>query len=278
MTQQFSLEQLLSQAGKRMRSDLKERLVPHPGELGTEREEIVRDFLRSYLPRKFEVSTGFAFDAAGSISQQLDIIIADATTCPRFETTGKKHFFPCESIVAVGQVKSKITSANEFRRALENLQSVKALDRSANGKARDHLTNEPIDQRCNHLHQIFTFLFVTGKMLSEEAVFLEMLEYMKDTESHLWPNVIVAIDRYMMTYCCDGGICSNPMPARGIAFQGNSTEHDVLMKFYLQLGRAIEVTRICNMPYWEYLHSAKSFDAEIWYSCISDPPPYLGSL
>src|SRR4029077_9173682 len=136
----FELESILRKAARRMRTDLKERLISHGGELGSSREEVLRDFLRSYLPTKFDISTGFAFDSIGTISKQLDIVIADGSNCPRFENAGKKRFFPCESIVAVGQVKSRLGSVKEFHNALENLVSAKALDRSAGGTAVDRKT------------------------------------------------------------------------------------------------------------------------------------------
>jgi hypothetical protein len=110
MMNNFSLLRLLQASGKRMKEELRERLTPHPGELGSNREEIIRDFRRRYLPRRFEVSNGFAFDASGRVSKQLDIVIVDSQVCPRFETAGGIRFFPCESVVAVGQVKSSLTS------------------------------------------------------------------------------------------------------------------------------------------------------------------------
>jgi hypothetical protein len=85
-----------------MQVDLEERLIDHPGELGTARKEIIRRFLRDYLPKRFEVATGFVFDSAGQVSNQMDVIIADSSVCPRFETAGSKFYFPCESVVAVG--------------------------------------------------------------------------------------------------------------------------------------------------------------------------------
>jgi hypothetical protein len=82
----LSLQELLRAAGRRMRADLAERLIPHPGELGIDREEAIRSFLRSYLPKRFEVANGFAFDAHGKVSRQLDVIVANSQACPRFET------------------------------------------------------------------------------------------------------------------------------------------------------------------------------------------------
>jgi hypothetical protein len=274
----LSLIQMLRVAGIRMSTDLKERLISHPGELGSDREEIIRNFLRSYLPKRFEVSTGFVFDSKGSLSKQLDIIIADSSVCPRFETVGGKRFYPCECVVAVGQVKSSVTSSAKLNDALENLRSVKTLDRSADGKALDRERQEPIDHITNHLHQIFTFLFITGEALSASFVKDKLIDYIGNYEPHLWPNVIFALDQYLITFCCDDGVCPNPMHARGIAVQPASDTQDIFLRLYLLLGRAIEVTSVCGMPYWEYLNDLNSWDATVWYPGTDDLPPFLSSL
>ncbi len=274
----FSLADLLKSSGKRMRADLAERLVPHPGELGTGREEIIRQFLRSYLPKRFEISTGFAFDSKGKVSQQLDIIVADALVCPHFETSGGNRFYPCESVVAVGQVKSSLTSRKEFHEALANLESAKGLDRSAGGWAIDSRHGEVINHRQNHLHQIFTFIFVTGVVLAEETVHEELMNYILTKAAHLWPNIVFALDKFLATYCCDGGICPNPMHARGVAMQPSSDEDEILMRFYLFLGGATEVTRVSSLPYWQYLQRAENTPSRVFYSATDDPPPYLSSI
>jgi hypothetical protein len=274
----FSVLNLLQGSGARMKQDLHERLTSHPGELGKDREEIIRQFLRHYLPKRFEVSHGFAFDSSGKLSEQLDIVIADSQVCPRFETPGGIRYFPCESIVAVGQVKSALTGRKQLQGALANLESVKSLDRSAKGKAIDISRQEYIDPLSNHLHQIFTFVFVIGQVLDENTMLSEITDHVLQTAVHLWPNVIFACDKYLLTFCCDRGICPNPMDARGIALQKASSDQDILMKLYLLLGMAIETTRVAHLPYWEYLNRITSWSAEVHYSSKEDPPPYLSSL
>jgi uncharacterized protein DUF6602 len=274
----FSLSDLLDSAGKRMSSDLAERLVAHPGEKGMGREQIIRQFLLSYLPKKFEIATGFAFDFSGAVSKQLDLVIANSLVCPRFETSGGNRFYPCESVVAVGQIRSSLRSRRDFRDALSNLESVKALDRSAGGKALDTEHNETIDHRNNYLHQIFTFLIVTGRALSGENLCYELIEYLETHEPFVWPNIVLVLDKYLVTYACDDGICPNAMHARGVAFQSASRRPDLLMRFYLLLGRAIEVTRVTSLPYWEYLQQANTWDAKVWYSSADDPPPLLRQI
>lgn len=276
---QLNLAKLLSLAGEHMSRDLKEQLISHPGELGTEREEVLRSFLRLHLPRRFEVSTGFIFDSAGNLSKQLDIIIADSLVCPRFETPGGKRIYPCECVVAVGQVRSSITSVSKLNEALLNLHSAKNLDRSAKGKAIDKKYDECIDNRENYLHQIFTFVFVTGKSLSIDTIKPEILNYISAYEPHLWTNVIFALDQYLVTFCCDDGVCPNPMHARGISFQSASDRQDILLRFYKLLGRAIEVTTVSGLPYWQYLDGVgEDWNADVWYSMAEYPPPLLRNL
>lgn len=274
----FSVQDLLQASGTRMKQDLQERLTSHPAELGRGREEVIRSFLRSYLPKRFEVSHGFAFDATGRTSEQLDIVIADSQICPHFEAPGGIRFFPCESVVAVGQVKSALTKRQQLKDALANLESVKSLDRSANGKAIDISRQEYIDPLSNHLHQIFTFVFVIGQVLHENTMLSEIMDHVLNTAVHLWPNIIFACDKYLLTFCCDGGVCPNPMDARGIALQRASSDQDILMKLYLLLSRAVETTRVAHLPYWEYLNSITTWSAQVHYSCREYSPPYLSSL
>ena len=272
------LLEMLRASGARLRRELNERLIVHPGELGQNREEILRQFLRDYLPKRYEVSTGFAFDCHGNLSQQLDVVIADSMVCPRLETSGGIRLFPCESVVAVAQVKSSLTSREHLNDALRNLASAKILDRSANGHAFDPIRGENIDPLNNHLHQIFTFLFVIGEALDGKTVRQELLDHVQRTPVHIWPNVLFAFDSYLVTFCCDSGVCPNPMDARGIALENESSQQDILLKLYLLLSRAIDQTRVASLPYWQYLESVTTWSAEVAYSSAEYPPPYLSSL
>lgn len=274
----FQLSKLLTFAADRMKSDLHTRLVAHPGELGTDREEVVRSFLRAYLPKRFEISTGFVFDANGALSKQIDVIIADSAVGAHFETVGGTRYFPCESVVAVGQIKSSLTSEAKLHEALDNLESVKSLDRSARGKAFDTRYNESIDPMSNYLHQIFSFVLVTGRSISETAIQMSILDYITKREASLWPNVFLALDKYLLTFSCSGGVCPNPMHALGIHLELAKQSPDLIMRFFILLGRAIEVTRVSGLPYWEYLHASKQWTGNTIFSATDNPPPLLSAL
>lgn len=274
----FQLTKLLTLAGDRMKSDLQTRLIDHPGELGADREEVVRSFLRAYLPKRFEISTGFVFDANGAVSKQVDVIIADSFVGAHFETVGSTRYFPCESVVAVGQIKSSLTSEQKLNEALDNLESVKSLDRSACGKAFDTRYNEAIDPASNYLHQIFSFVLVTGRSISKTTIQMSVLDYITKREPSLWPNVLLALDNYLLTFSCEVGVCPNPMHALGIHLELAEKSPDLIMRFFILLGRAIEVTRVSGLPYWEYLNASKQWTGNTIFSASDNPTPVLSSL
>lgn len=194
---------------------------------------------------------------------------------PEVRDLRRNTLYPCECVVSVGQVKSSLTSLDKFKSALDNLQSVKELDRSANGESYDTRFGEFLNNEENHLHQIFTFLFVIGKSLSPNAVKEELTERVQASNPHIWTNVIFSLDNYLITYCCDAGICPNPMDAYGIAIQKESTDVNILLKFYKMLGAASDITRTSGMPYWKYLSNLGTWDAEVYFSTADDPPPSL---
>ena len=106
-----------------------------------------------------------------------------------------------------------------------------------------------------------------GRILLEDAFRIPV--------EHL-PNVILALDRYLITYCCDHGVCPNPMDARGVAIQSTENPCDALLRFYLLLGQALNVIRTSELSYWEYLSRYHNVPASVLFSSVETPPPHLG--
>ena len=258
---EFRVPALLSSVAEQMRAALRQNLIPHPGELGTGREEVIREFLRKHLPRRFGVSTGFVFDAHGMVSRQMDVVIYDAHLCPSFEAVGGKTFFPCESVVAVGEVKSRLTSTKGIHEALANLRSAKELDRSAGNRNLSLTDGTPINQTQNHLDQIFSFLLIVDRCVSEKTMRDALFYSIRDHPRHQWPNISFYLDHYLVTYCCERGVCPNPMDAYAISCLEKQPAEILLLRFYTSLARAIEVTTVSRFAYWEYLHGAEPWDA-----------------
>ena len=111
-----------------------ERLVPHskhagadhPGEDGRYVEALIRAYLKKYLPRSLQVSTGFILRPAVKTglngrerrvdsdehSSQLDIIVHDADHYPAFQRFNDDVIIPPEGVVAIISVKKHLRARN----------------------------------------------------------------------------------------------------------------------------------------------------------------------
>ena len=107
--------------------------ISHPADSGKARENALRSLLKNYLPKRIAIDTGYIIDTQGNTSKQMDVVIYDSTIATIFDVNGIKYF-PCEIVIAVGQVKSDINSRERLSAALLNIESVKKLDRSNHGK------------------------------------------------------------------------------------------------------------------------------------------------
>lgn len=243
----MSLDEGPAAAVEAMASKLYSRLQSPPGELGTARAQVLRDFLRAQVPKRFEVSAGLAFDCHGHLSKPLDVVIFDATVCPRVQIPGNMFLFPCEAVVAVGQVKSSLTAHQQFREALEDLSSATSLDRSANCSAYGSPFGEALEPKDNHLHRIFSFLFITGAALNPDAVALDLHDAL-ETPIEWMPNVVVALDSYLITYGCD---YRRPKPTqeRNVVVQAIAQPVDAILSFCSLLAQALDVIRTSSPTY-----------------------------
>jgi len=91
--------------------------IQHNLSAGEAREDTLRELLKKYLPQRAGVDRGFVIDVHGKESKQIDVVIYDRTVGTAFEISGTKYF-PCEAVIAVGEVKSDINSEKNFRMLL----------------------------------------------------------------------------------------------------------------------------------------------------------------
>jgi hypothetical protein len=105
----------------------------HPGVKGIHAEDLIRDFLREYLPRRLEVGHGEIIDTheqsyhpidAGGRSAQTDIVITEEH--PFTFTRDRPGLFFVEGVRCVGEVKT-ILNSQELKSSLMNACKVKRL-------------------------------------------------------------------------------------------------------------------------------------------------------
>ena len=142
--------------------DEKRNKLRHPGEFGTYREGITRDFLQSFLPQRLAIDTGFIVNALGETSGQIDLVIYDPSLTPPLESKNRQRFFPVETVVAAGEVKSDVDKG-QFKDALIRLAKIKEmrsnLPNEASAAARWYrLGKTEYSPDKISLDQVFTFL------------------------------------------------------------------------------------------------------------------------
>ena len=174
--------------------------IEHPGESGRAREQILIAFIEQLIPSSFGVSTGFVVDALGGKSKQIDVVVYRTDFAPVFQIGGVKHFL-IESVVAVLEVKAAIDSHADLMKALDNIASVKALDRSNQGRNRlltDRVQSPFSVDRDQHPFQVFGVI-VTEKSLVKNFQ-QDLVAWLGTRPRREWPNLYVDVHRFAAYY------------------------------------------------------------------------------
>lgn len=131
MSNGFSTQEFLSDLAEELITNFgRARRATTPGLIGGAREFEVRKKLQSILPGKVGVSSGCVIDSYGSTSNQTDIVLYEKDNCPIFSINDDPAatYFPCESVMAVGEVKSSL-GTKELDDAVDKIAKIKNLKR-----------------------------------------------------------------------------------------------------------------------------------------------------
>ncbi len=101
-------------------------LFRHQGLKGEGNEQVLRELLMKFIPKKYGVGTGVVIDRLGQQSKQCDIVIYDAFQYPSLLSLTSVHLFPVDIVYATIEVKTTLDS-EEAKSALTNIASVKSL-------------------------------------------------------------------------------------------------------------------------------------------------------
>lgn len=95
---------------------------------GENREGIVADFLREYLPKAFSIDTGLILSKSGEFSHQADIVVVDHTYNAPLFPSSTKHLWLIEAVYALFEVKTSL-SPNDIKDAVAKCRKFKTLPR-----------------------------------------------------------------------------------------------------------------------------------------------------
>lgn len=216
----MDLKELVQLMSSELRQNFEKRarLINHPGESGTAREEALRSMLSTYLPKRCGVDTGFVIDSQGNESKQIDVIIYDQNYSPVFEIVEDKRYFPCETVLAVGEVKTDINT-RELKDSFDKIESVKSLNRAGAKKMIGPGAFGGQLEENKHIDQVFGFIFSKGSMETETLIEKYSDELLK-RERNVWPNYYCDYNNvnigYDGSYDGDSFLGADAMGADGI--------------------------------------------------------------
>jgi hypothetical protein len=128
---------------------LKNDALRHSGSKGTNRENVLSDFLESNLPSRYGISRGEAIDIKDNVSPQLDILIYDKTRSKPF-LSEENTVIPIEALLASIEVKSNLTS-QEIEKSVVAAAKLRGLRPFGEaGRAKNFEKNNPRTARVFH--------------------------------------------------------------------------------------------------------------------------------
>ena len=222
MDQNFDSDKFIRRIGERLVNEFKDaKAATTPPTVGSAAEQPVRDQLEQILPRGIGVGEGFVIDSYGGTSRQQDVVLYERDICPVFSinNTPQTTYYPCEGVIAVGEVKS-LLDGNSLTDAFEKIASVKRLQRHVvHDFMPNPTTGEPIPLSRNYLtqghnsiinvnegatceerSQIFGFVLAGELRLKHQTLVDTLLALAAQEGDSLSPNLLATLDGYALSW------------------------------------------------------------------------------
>jgi hypothetical protein len=244
------LKQSIHAAAKKMQIDFEEVTgnIDHMGERGNSREEILLNYLRKYIPIKYEMNNGVIIDGTGEQSRQQDIVIYDSFNSPLLLNMHSTKMIPIESVFSVIEVKSSLNK-NEINKCVNNISSVKSLTKNS--------LNE-----INSSTAGFVFAFTSSTTL--ETLLDNLVEANKQVEKRQHINALCILDKGIIVNVSKKGlkdITFFPNEDSTPAIIKNTAENN-LMLFYLLLMQYLNQSRVSVPNLIEYANTGELLNIE----------------
>lgn len=197
-----------------------------PAEFGSYRENLVKKFLENILPERMAIGSGFVINSNGNNSTQCDIIIYDKTVTPLIKDENNNKFFPVESVVAVGEVKSTL-DLSKLKESLTKLAKVKSFRDSLYLPSfiyslRNKVLPDEYKPETDEFDQIITFIICEKFNFSIDKTPLTDIVCCYNESKPKRPfchrhNMVLSLDNGLLTYVTDQGVIY-PFPSKLIDY------------------------------------------------------------
>ncbi|KQO29075.1 hypothetical protein ASF10_22640 [Flavobacterium sp. Leaf82] len=175
------------------------RKLISPLEYGMYKEHACKEFLKFIIPSRYRIDDGFVINANEQITTQCDIVIYDSNNTPLFESGIKQRFFPMETVLAIGEVKSTL-SKRELKNAINKLAKSKSIRKeNQNPSIIYRKTTETFKEYNHPFDQIISFIICQKLKFKVTDIDFDTL-YDKEipvTDRH---NMILSIEDGLFLY------------------------------------------------------------------------------
>ena len=177
--------------------DEKTKKLFHTGEFGTYRELVSKEFLKSFIPRKLDIGTGFVI-SPNDKSTQCDLIIYDSSITPFLQSNELQRFYPVETVVGIGEIKSVMTKA-QLKQAINKLAKVKKMKSEVPNATIFPDSEFKYNSKNNPYDNIFTFIIC--QKFDFDVLKIDMNElYSKGVKYWHRHNLILSIEDGLLLY------------------------------------------------------------------------------
>ena len=217
----------------------------HSGETGSRRDAVVAAFLRSTLKGPYVIGRGEVVEASGQASRQVDVLVYDRDKGEELIESDASLVVAAECVYAAIEVKP-VLDGHHLVPAVDNIRSVKALDRTAVLRTRrdEPHANPPV------FGAIFAFASTEPQRL------LEQLAEMEGERGHiLGVDAVCLLDRALIfrypgifapAWMADGGALAGTRRSRAVRVPLGCIEAggNSLLLFQLLLKQRLRAMRL----------------------------------
>lgn len=170
----------------RQEQDNRRGTLIHPGEYGSHRETVAKQFIAPFTPLGLQTGGGFVINSDGAESGQCDIIVFDMALVPFASNLEMGMFFPAEAVVCIGEVKSSLTSAT-LNEALNQLGAIRKI------------CCKPTKSDAG----VFSFLICAGvdtksEDCSVEELFRASVRRLKNDDAEFRPHALLSVENGLL--------------------------------------------------------------------------------
>ncbi|MGB1288016.1 MAG: DUF6602 domain-containing protein [Aggregatilineales bacterium] len=203
------LKEKITRIEKQMQAQLEDirETHKHSGVKGDSVEDIVREFLRKYLPRRMDVGHGEIIDSSERISGQTDVVITTQEH-PFTYTPDKAGLFFVEGVAAVGEVKTTLNSSH-LDSALSNAKKFKRLKPHTLGGLIGYKYGSNHEQVYNYVPPFFIFAFESSLSFEKISQTINEFQKINSLEYYQLPDCVLILNRGLLINLSGSGDSSS---------------------------------------------------------------------